>query len=216
MAPLRYIYLFICYRMWNPFCISLANTRGFVQDRISCSRFNTKDFLFVLYSDSCFFFQSVFSLLLHFLFVFVLIGTVTGWQAPMSYSVFCLKITIIIIIFPLTARVVGAPKMIPQPVSSIFPVLHRPLGLDKLKACPFPDFVFPSLPLSALSSSSIHHALQDGFGQTWRTGDMTKPLQFASFTMVRKSSYDPIACWILARTSSLVTWSLYEMRSILQ
>ena len=26
----------------------------------------------------------------------------------------------------------------------------------------------------------------------------------------------PIACWILARTSSLVTWSLHEMRSILR
>ena len=35
------------------------------------------------------------------------------------------------------------------------------------------------------------------------------------FTMV-KSSCGPIACWILARTSSLVTWSLYEMCSILQ
>ena len=36
------------------------------------------------------------------------------------------------------------------------------------------------------------------------------------FIMVRKSSCGPIACWILAWTSSLVTWSLYEMRSILQ
>ena len=34
------------------------------------------------------------------------------------------------------------------------------------------------------------------------------------FTMVR-SLCGPIACWILTRTSSLVTWSLYEMRSIL-
>ena len=32
------------------------------------------------------------------------------------------------------------------------------------------------------------------------------------FTMAR-SSCGPIAYWILARTSSLVTWSLYEMRS---
>ena len=36
------------------------------------------------------------------------------------------------------------------------------------------------------------------------------------FTMVRRSSCGPISCWILARTSSLVTWSLYEMCSILQ
>ena len=35
-------------------------------------------------------------------------------------------------------------------------------------------------------------------------------------TIVRRSSCGPIACWILARNSSLVTWSLYEMCSILQ
>ena len=37
-----------------------------------------------------------------------------------------------------------------------------------------------SLMLSSLSSSPFHCALQDGFGQTWWTGDMTIPLQFAS------------------------------------
>ena len=36
------------------------------------------------------------------------------------------------------------------------------------------------------------------------------------FTMVRRTSCGPIAYWILARTSSLVTWSLYDMRSILR
>ena len=35
------------------------------------------------------------------------------------------------------------------------------------------------------------------------------------FMMVRRSSCGPIAWWILAQTSSLVTWSLYEMHSIL-
>ena len=84
---------------------------------------------------------------------------------------------IIIIIDPLTARVVGAPQMILQPVFSIFPC---PLGLAKLQACPFPDVVFPPPPLSALSSFPFHCALQDGFGQTWWTGNMTIPLQFAS------------------------------------
>ena len=44
-----------------------------------------------------------------------------------------------------------------------FPVLHCPLGLGELQACPFPDVVFPPLPLSALSSSPFHCALQDGF-----------------------------------------------------
>ena len=33
------------------------------------------------------------------------------------------------------------------------PVLHCPVELAELQACPFPDVVFPPLPLSALSSS---------------------------------------------------------------
>ena len=73
---------------------------------------------------------------------------------------------VIIIINPLTARVVGAPQMILQPVFSLFPVLHCPLGLAELQACPFPVVVFAPLPLSASSSSPFHCALQDGFGQT--------------------------------------------------
>ena len=36
------------------------------------------------------------------------------------------------------------------------------------------------------------------------------------FTEVRRSSCGPIVCWILARTSSLVTWSSYEMPGILR
>ena len=36
------------------------------------------------------------------------------------------------------------------------------------------------------------------------------------FTVVRRSSCGPIACWILAQISLLVTWSLYEMHSILR
>ena len=76
-------------------------------------------------------------------------------------------VIIIIIINPLTARVVGAAQMILQPVFSIvFPVRHCPLGLAELQACPFPYVVFPPLPLSALSSSPFHCALQDGFSQT--------------------------------------------------
>ena len=45
-------------------------------------------------------------------------------------------------------------------------VLHCPLGLAELQACPVPDVVSPPLPLSALSSSPFHCALQGGFGQT--------------------------------------------------
>ena len=41
------------------------------------------------------------------------------------------------------------------------------MGLGELQACPFPNVVCPPLLLSALSSSSFHGAVQDGFGQTW-------------------------------------------------
>ena len=83
--------------------------------------------------------------------------------------------------------------------SPFFPVLHCPLRLAELQACPFHDVVFQSLPPSALSSSPFHCALQDGFGQTWWTGNMTMPMH--RFTIIRRSSCGPIACWILARTS---------------
>ena len=36
-------------------------------------------------------------------------------------------------------------------------------------------------------------------------------LSFRFLTRVRISSYSPMAAWIFLRTSSLVTWSLYEM-----
>ena len=61
-----------------------------------------------------------------------------------------------------------------------FSVLHCLLGLGELQACPFADVIFLPLLLSALSSSSFQCALQDGFGKTWWTGDMSIPLQFAS------------------------------------
>ena len=61
-----------------------------------------------------------------------------------------------------------------------FSVLQCPLGLDELHARPFPDVVFPPLPLSALSSSPFYCALQDGISQTWWARNMSIPLQFAS------------------------------------
>ena len=36
------------------------------------------------------------------------------------------------------------------------------------------------------------------------------------FTMVRRSPCGPIACWMLAQTFFLVTWSSYDMHSILR
>ena len=41
-------------------------------------------------------------------------------------------------------------------------------------------------------------------------------LSFRFLTRVRSSSYSPMAAWIFLRTSSLVTWPLYEMFSSLR
>ena len=65
------------------------------------------------------------------------------------------------LIYPLAARVVGASQIFRNRLPPVFP-----LGLAELQACPFPDVVFSPLPLFALSSSSFHCALQDGFDQT--------------------------------------------------
>ena len=74
-------------------------------------------------------------------------------------SMQCVLFIIIIIIYPLTARVVEAPQMISQAVSFIFPCTPLPSGTWRtpaVQACPFSDVVFPPLPLSALSSSPFH------------------------------------------------------------
>ena len=65
----------------------------------------------------------------------------------------------------------------------------------------------------AQSSAIAFCALQDVFGLTWWTGNMSVPLQFASLYDGQEVFCVPIACWIFALTSSLVTWSLYEMHS---
>ena len=55
----------------------------------------------------------------------------------------------------LNARVVWHYRWFHNQVPSFFSVLHCPLGLCELQACPFPDVVLPPLLLSALSSSSF-------------------------------------------------------------
>ena len=103
------------------------------------------------------------------------------------------------LIYTLTARVVGAPQMISQPVSSIFPCSPLPSGTWLLQACPFPDVVFPPLPLSPLSSSPP-------FTVSWkivlaRPGEQETWPYYCSLrlsTMVRRSLCGLFASWILA------------------
>ena len=84
------------------------------------------------------------------------------------------------LIYPLTARVVGAPQMISQPVSSIFPCSPLPSGTWRTPVLSIPWCCLPTASSVGLVFFPFHCALQDGFGQTWWTGDMTIPLQFSS------------------------------------
>ena len=124
---------------------------------------------------------------------------------------------IIIIINPLTARVVGAPQMILQPVFSIFHCSPLPSGTCRTPGLPIPWCCLPTSSFVRLVFFPLSLCLARWFWPgTWWTGDMTIILQSAPLSMVRRSSCISIAFWILARTSSLVTWSLYEMRSNLR
>ena len=137
------------------------------------------------------------------------------WCTKMQYGMHvCMPththiIIIIIIVNPLTARVTGAPQMILQPVFSIFflfstalwdlpnsrPV-HSLMLSSHLFLCPpclLPPFTVPCKMVLARPDER----------ETW-----PYYCSLRLFTIVRKPSYGPIACWILARISSLVAWSL--------
>ena len=95
-----------------------------------------------------------------------------------------------------------------------FTVLHCPLGLGELQACPFPDVVFPPLPLSPclLPPFTVPCKMvlvRPDERETW-----PNHCSLCLYTIARRSSRGPIAFRILARTFSFVTWSSYEMRSI--
>ena len=117
--------------------------------------------------------------------------------------------------YPWTAGVFGAPKMTSQPVFSIFLCSPLPSWI-----CRTPGL---SIPWCFLSTSvSVYFVFFRPFTvpgkMFFARPDERKTcpyhLSLRLFTMVRRSSCGLFTCWILARTSSLVTWSLNEMRSI--
>ena len=104
----------------------------------------------------------------------------------------------VIIIYPLTTRVVGAPQMISQSVSSISP--HSPL--------PSETWQTPGLSIHSLMSSHLFLCLPyllAPFTVPCKTvlarsdEQTTCPYKCSLhlFTMVRRSLCGPIACWIL-------------------
>ena len=97
--------------------------------------------------------------------------------------------------FTLNARIVGAPQMTSQPVSSIF--LRSPLPwAGKFQACSFPYVVSLPLLLSALFSSSFHRALHMVLARPDERETCPYRFSLRLFTMVRRSSCGSIACRI--------------------
>ena len=121
-------------------------------------------------------------------------------------------------VYPLTARVVGAQQMISQPVSSSFPRSPLPSGTRQIPGLSIPRCCLPTSSSVCLVFFPLSKCLARWFWPDLmnRRHDHTSDCCLHLFTMVRRSSCGLIACWILAWTSSLVTWSLYEMCSILR
>ena len=122
-------------------------------------------------------------------------------------------IMIIIIIYLLTARVVGTPQMTSQPVFSIFPYSPLPFGTWWMPGLSMSFHLFFCLPhlLPPFTVPCKMVLARPDEQETW-----PYHCSLHLFTLVKRSLCGLIACWILAWTSLLVTWSLYEMCSILQ
>ena len=101
-------------------------------------------------------------------------------------------------IYPLTAGVVG------NQFRPFISVLHCRLGLGKLHACPFPE-VFPPLLLSASSSFPLSLCLAIWFWPDLTNGRHVHTTPVCVSLRWSGSTSGPIACWILAQTSSLTS-----------
>ena len=88
-------------------------------------------------------------------------------------------IIIIIIINSLTARVVGAPQMILQPVFSIYPCSPLPSGTCRTPGLSILRCCLPTSSSLCLVFFALSLCLAVWFWPWW-TGNMTIPLQFAS------------------------------------
>ena len=124
---------------------------------------------------------------------------------------------IIIIINPLTTRVVGAPWMILQPVFSIFPCSPLPSGTWRTPGLSIPWCCLPNSSSIYLVFFPLSLCLARWFWPDLRNG---KHDHTTAVCVSLQSSGGlpevqlPAGSW--HGSPSLVTWSLYEMCSILQ
>ena len=123
------------------------------------------------------------------------------------WTVWCMVNCIIIIINPLTARVVGAPQMILQPVFSIVPCSPLPSGTCRTPGLSIPWCCLPTSSSVCLVFFPPSLCFARWFWPDLMNGRWPYHCSLRLFTVVRRSSCGPIASWILARTSSLTKWS---------
>ena len=108
---------------------------------------------------------------------------------------------IIIIIYSLTARVVGAPQMISQPVFSIFPCSPLPSGTWWTPGLSTPWCCLPtstSVCLVFFPPFTVSCKIVLARPDEWKTRPCHCSL--CLFMMVRRSSYGLTTCWIWAQT----------------
>ena len=113
--------------------------------------------------------------------------------------------------YPLTARVVWAPQIISQPIS--YTVLCDLANSKPVHSLILSSHLFLCL-CCVLRPSTVPCEMVLVSHNERETCPYHCNLRL--FTMVRRSSCGPITCWILARTSSLLSRSLCDMRSILR
>ena len=122
------------------------------------------------------------------------------------------------LIYPLTARVVGTPQMISQPVFFHFPLFSTALW-DLANSRPVHSLMLSSHPFLCLPCFLPSFTVPCKMVVARPDERETCPYHFSMclFTLVRRSLCGLITYWILAETSLLVTWSLYDgMQSILR
>ena len=100
-----------------------------------------------------------------------------------------------------------------NPLPPIYFVISFSYGVAKLQPCPFSDVVFPTLLLSAPSSPPCTVPCKIVLASPDDLDTCPNHFNLRFFTVVKISSWGPMACLILSLTASLVMWSLYEMPS---
>ena len=98
-----------------------------------------------------------------------------------------------------------------------FPCCPLPFGTWLTPGLSISRSCLPTSPSVCIVFFSLSLCLARWFWSDQMNARHDHTLQFVSlYDSQEVFVWSPIACWTLARTSSLVTWLLYEMRSILR